>query len=212
MNLPLDLHDKTITVYCASSTALAPVYFEAARELGTLLGQSGATLVYGGTNIGLMGAIAEAALSAGGRVVGVIPALLNQAGIAHPDLTELILTDGMRERKTIMEERADGFITLPGGYGTLEEIFEILTLRQLGYHQKPIVILNTNDYYGPLLAQLRSATEQHFMKPDNLSYFHLATTPADALEYIATYQPGPFDPKWFVPPNPARREEVPGSE
>lgn len=211
--MPNTLQGKNITVYCASSTAVAPVYFEAARRLGTLIGQNGASLVYGGTNIGLMGAVADGVLAAGGQVIGVIPALLNEAGIAHPGLHDLILTDGMRERKTVMEEKADAFITLPGGYGTFEEIFEILTLKQLGYHQKPVVILNTADYYAPLLEMLQRATDQHFMKPHNLEYFYVAATPEEALKYLASYQPGPYEPKWFAPKSSqARQGEVPGTE
>jgi cytokinin riboside 5'-monophosphate phosphoribohydrolase len=208
-----ELQGKTVTVYCASSTAVPSVYFEAARKLGTLMGQHGMNMVYGGANIGLMGAVADAAMSAGSRVIGVIPVFFSEAGLAHPNLHELILTDGMRERKTIMEERADAFITLPGGYGTLEEIFEILTLKQLGFHHKPIVLLNTDDYYAPLLTLLQRATEQHFMKPHNLEYFHVAPTPEDALQYIATYQPTPFEVKWSPPrPSQSRRGEVPGTE
>ncbi len=208
-----NLQDKAVAVYCSSSSAVAPIYFEAAQRLGRLLAESGARLVYGGTNIGLMGAVADAIMAAGGQTVGVIPMLLNQVGIAHPGLSELVITDGMRERKMVMEERADAFIALPGGYGTLEEIFEILTLKQLGYHQKPVVILNTNDYYGPLLAQLQTATEQHFMKPGNLGLFQLAATPDEAITYLATYQPGPFEAKWLTPsPTQAESGEVPGTE
>ncbi|HEX2915128.1 MAG TPA: TIGR00730 family Rossman fold protein [Chloroflexia bacterium] len=207
------LEGKGIAVYCASSSAIDSLYFEAARRLGILMGQSRARLVYGGTNIGLMGAVAGAVLEHGGEALGVIPALINAAGIAHPELTELILTDGMRERKAIMEERAEAYIALPGGYGTLEEIFEILTLKQLGYHQKAVVLLNINRYYDPLLALLGSATEQRFMKPSNLGLFHLATTPEEALEYIASYQPGPAEAKWLPPKlSESKQGEVPGTE
>ncbi len=209
-----NLKGKTIAVYCASSAAVAPVYFEAARQLGTLLGQSGGSLVYGGTTIGLMGAVAEAVIAAGGQVIGVIPALLNSFGIGHPALSELIVTDGMRERKAIMEERADAFVAMPGGYGTLEEIFEILTLKQLGYHQKPVALLNTNDYYSPLLTLLHSATEQQFMKPGNLDLLNVVATPAEALAYIVNYQPGLAELKWVKPPSAlqSRLGEVPGTE
>lgn len=207
------LQGKSITVYCASSSAVSEVYFEAARQLGNLIGRSGATLVYGGTNIGLMGEVAEAVVDSGGQTCGVITVLLNQVGITYPRLDELIVTEGMRERKAIMEERADAFIALPGGYGTLEEILEILTLKQLGILQKPVVLLNTNDYYAPLLALLQNAVEQQFMKPGNLAFLQVVNTPEEALEYIAAYVPGPFEPKWVLPrPAQSKAGEVPGTE
>jgi uncharacterized protein (TIGR00730 family) len=207
------LQGKSIAVYCASSSAVGKVYFEAARELGNLMGQSGATLVYGGTNIGLMGEVADAVVNSGGKTCGVITVLLNQVGIAHPKLDELIVTDGMRERKATMEQRADAFITLPGGYGTLEEIFEILTLKQLGILQKPVILLNTNNYYSPLLELLQSAADQHFMKPGNLSLLEVVNTPQEALQYIANYVPGAYEPKWVLPrPSQSKDGEVPGTE
>lgn len=207
------LQGKAIAVYCASSSAVSEVYFEAARELGRSLAESGATLVYGGTNIGLMGAVADAVVSAGGRTCGVITVLLNGVGIAHPKLDELIVVDGMRERKAAMEQRADAFITLPGGYGTLEEIFEILTLKQLGILQKPIVLLNTNNYYAPIVDFLKDSAAQNFMKPSNLGFFELIDDPRSALEYIAGYVPGPFEPKWVLPqPSQSLGGEVPGTE
>lgn len=207
------LQGKSIAVYCASSSAVSQVYFEAARDLGNLIGQSGVTLVYGGTNIGLMGEVADAVVNSGGKTCGVITVLLNQVGIAHPKLDELIITDGMRERKAAMEQRADAFVTLPGGYGTLEEIFEILTLKQLGILQKPVVLLNTNNYYSPLLELLQSAADQHFMKPGNLAFFEVVNTPEEALKYIAGYVPGPYEPKWVLPrPSQSKAGEVPGIE
>ncbi len=205
-----DLNGKTVAVYCASSNGVAAIYFEAARLLGTLLGQSQARLVYGGTQVGLMGAVAEAALSAGGEVIGVVPARINEMGIAHPGLTELILTDGMRERKAIMEEKADAFVVLPGGYGTWEELFEVLTLKQLGYHNKPIVLLNTNDYYTSLLTMFQLATDQHFMKPGNMTLFQAVGTPPEALEYIANYRPVEVETKWVPVVN--TNGEIPGTE
>ncbi len=208
-----NLQGKSIAVYCASSATVPVPYFQAARRLGELLAAGGARLIYGGTNIGLMGAVAEAVLKGGGQAVGVIPALLQGVGIAHPNLTQLILTDGMRERKAIMEERADAFIALPGGYGTLEEIFEVLTLKQLGYHQKPIVLLNTANYYDPLLSLLQSATEQHFMKPSNLALLQVVSYPEEALQYIACYQPELLDAKWLPSdPSESPNGEVAGSE
>jgi cytokinin riboside 5'-monophosphate phosphoribohydrolase len=191
-----NLRGKILAVYCASSPTVPPVYFEAAQELGMLLGQYGVGLVYGGTRTGLMGAVADAVKETGGTIVGVIPMLIHGMGITHTGLTEQILTENMRERKAIMEARAEGFIALPGGYGTLEEIFEILTLRQLGYHNKPIVLLNTNDFYRPLLALLENAVEQNFLKPAFYAFLKVADTPREALEYIATYEPAHLGSKY----------------
>ncbi|MBN9387068.1 MAG: TIGR00730 family Rossman fold protein [Chloroflexi bacterium] len=207
------LQGKAIAVYCASSSAVSETYFEAARALGRAIAESGATLVYGGTNIGLMGEVADAVVNNGGKTCGVITVLLNQVGIAHPKLDELIVVDGMRERKAAMEQRADAFITLPGGYGTLEEIFEILTLKQLGILQKPIVLLNTGNYYGPLVDFLKTAAHLNFMKPSNLKFFDLLDTPEAALDYIASYTPGEYEPKWVLPrPSQSLGGEVPGTE
>jgi uncharacterized protein (TIGR00730 family) len=207
------LQGKSITVYCASSSAVGEVYFKVARNLGALIGQSGATLVYGGTNIGLMGEVADAVVDAGGKTLGVITVLLNQVGITNSRLDELIVTEGMRERKAAMEHKADAFIALPGGYGTLEEILEILTLKQLGILQKPVVLLNTNNYYAPLLELLQNAVAQRFMKPSNLTFMQVVGTPEEALEYIAGYVPGPFEPKWVLPRlSQSKNGEVPGTE
>ena len=126
---------------------------------------------------------------AGGPVVGVIPTLLNRANITHPNLTELILTDGMRERKAIMEEKADAFVVLPGGNGTWEELLEVLTLKQLGYHNKAIVVLNINNFYAPLLQLFQQAVDQHFAKPGNLSLLQTVDTVHEAINYLLTYQP-----------------------
>ena len=208
-----DLKGKSVAVYCASSSGIPPVYFEAARQLGSLLGQSGASLIYGGTKVGLMGTVADAVIAVGGPVVGVIPALLNEEGIAHANLSELVLTDGMRERKAIMEERADAFVVLPGGYGTWEEFFEILTLKQLGYHNKAIVVLNTNGYYTTMLELFQTATDQGFMKPSNLTLFQVVATPDEALSYLASYQPTSVESKWVRRPAPPPQVgEIPGSE
>ncbi|MEI6045520.1 MAG: TIGR00730 family Rossman fold protein [Chloroflexota bacterium] len=208
------LKGRIITVFCSSSSMVAPVYFQAAQELGQLMAQAGAGLVYGGTYIGLMGAVSRAVREGGSITIGVIPASLRQIGLADEHLTELIVTDGMRERKAQMELRGDAFIALPGGYGTLEEFFEIVTAKQLGFHSKAIVLLNTNGYYNPLLAQVKEAVEQEFMKPNSLELFYVAETPTEALGYIAHYQPEDYQQKWFKPPViPTTEEgEVPGSE
>ena len=143
-----------VTVYCSSSRDVDQVYFEAARELGRGMAQRGWPLVYGGNDLGLMGALANATRDAGGKVIGVTPQFLVDEGIADLRCDELIVTATMRERKAIMENRADAFVTLPGGLGTLEEIFEIIVGRVLGVHSKPIVLLNINGFYDPLLAMI----------------------------------------------------------
>jgi uncharacterized protein (TIGR00730 family) len=207
-----------IAVYCASSNAVDPLYFEAARELGTLMAQRGSTLVYGGGRVGLMGAVSAAVFQNGGKVVGVIPHFLERLEIGNHDIGELIYTDGMRERKAIMEDRADAFITLPGGFGTLEEIFEILTGRQLGVHHKPIVLLNTRGYYNPLLAMLQSAVDQYFVKPGHFALLHVADTPQQALDYIYNFSPQAPEEKFTEEelrksvPEQAKTGEVAGEE
>ncbi len=176
---------QTITVYCSSSDAVDIVYQAAAAELGTLLAQRAYRLVYGGSRSGLMGVVSEAALEAGGTVVGIMPELFEVARATHNAQIELIITDGMRTRKAMMEERADAFIALPGGFGTLEEVLEVITNKQLHLHHKPIVLLNINDYYGPLLAQIETGLAQHFIRPEYRSLFTVATTPTAALDAIA---------------------------
>lgn len=180
---------RTLCVYCSSSSAIAPEYAVAARELGVGMVARGWNLVYGGTNAGLMGLMADAVLAAGGKVTGVIPGHLGERGIAHRHLTELIVTADMRERKAIMEQRADAFLALPGGLGTLEEVFEVLTLKQLRIHSRPIVFLNTSHFYEPLQAILEKLIEEHFAKPESATLYHFADTPQQALDHVENYKP-----------------------
>jgi uncharacterized protein (TIGR00730 family) len=151
-----------ICVYCSSSNDIAPSYFDAARALGTALAQHGWPLVYGGGSVGLMGALAEAVHAAGGKVIGIIPQALLDREVGYLEADELIVTTTMRERKRLMDERADAFVTLPGGFGTLEELLEIITLKQLHYHEKPIIIVNVNGFYDALLAQFAHIFEAGF--------------------------------------------------
>ena len=139
---------KSVCVFCGSRTGARPEYLEGARALGTELARRGFTLVYGGTSVGLMGAMADAALAGGGKVIGVLPQVLSDREIAHQGLTELHLVDSMHTRKAMMAELAGAFIAMPGGFGTFEELFEITTWAQLGIHHKPIGLLNVADYYG----------------------------------------------------------------
>ena len=141
----------SVAVYCGSRLGDAPSFADAARELGRLIGSEGATLVYGGGRVGLMGVVADAALTAGGRVVGVIPQALMDREVGHRGLTELHVVQTMHERKQLMAERADAFVALPGGIGTLEELYEVWSWQQLGYHDKPVSLLNVDGYYDALL-------------------------------------------------------------
>lgn len=184
---------QTITVYCSSSDAVATVYKQAAHGLGTLIAQHGYNLVYGGSRRGLMGVVSQAAFDAGGTVVGVLPELFQAARLGHNEAIELIITDGMRARKALMEDRADAFIALPGGYGTLEEVLEVITNKQLQLHTKPIVLLNTADYYTPLLAQWDRGVDEQFIRPEFRDLAYVATTPAEALTYIGSYTPPLLD-------------------
>jgi len=154
---------KSICVYCGSSSGALPEYTQAATITGQLLASQGITLVYGGGNVGLMGAVADAALDAGGRVTGVIPQSLLDRELAHGGLTELIVVESMHQRKLAMADLSDAFIALPGGFGTFEELCEILTWAQLGIHQKPCGLLNVAGYYDLLIAMFDHASQQQFL-------------------------------------------------
>lgn len=186
-----------ITVFSSSSDAVDPAFFEVARELGSAIGQRGHTLIFGGTNIGLMGAVACATKEASGRVVGVIPRYLVERGIGCDGCHELLTTSDLRERKGIMETRADAFVVLPGGFGTLEETVEIITLKQLQQHKKAVVILNANGFYDPLRTLFEHFFEQRFAKESSRALYHFAPTVKDALEYLDAYVPTAVPAKWF---------------
>lgn len=188
---------RNICVYCSSSDAVAPIYMETARALGTQIAARGAALVYGGADLGLMGALARAVHAGGGRVVGVIPAALQARGIGYALADEVIITQDLRERKAQMEARADAFIALPGGIGTLEELLEVLTLRQLQAHTKPIVLLNTADYYAPLFALFAHLYRERFAKPFE-DLYHVADDVVGIFDYLDAYQPFLAPSKWFA--------------
>lgn len=174
-----------VCVYCASSNSIAEPYFALAEELGHALAYRGWGLVYGGGSVGMMGAVARAVQAAGGKVVGVIPQFLLDREVGYLQADELIVTDTMRERKRLMDERANAFIALPGGFGTLEELLEILTLRQLGYHDKPIIIVNAGGFFEPLLAQFERGFAQGFTHPHYRRLYVAVETIAAALEQLA---------------------------
>jgi uncharacterized protein (TIGR00730 family) len=175
---------RRVCVFCGSSPGSKPDYRADAVCLGKLLGQAGLGLVYGGAQVGLMGALADAALDHGSEVIGVIPRSLAGIEVAHQGLTRLILVETMHERKALMAKEADAFVALPGGFGTLDEFFEILTWAQLGIHAKPCVLVNTGGYYDHLLTFLQGAIDQAFLKPHNYALIHTVANPADALKSI----------------------------
>lgn len=187
---------KAVCVYCSSSSAIDPPYFAAAEQLGTLLGQRGFTLIYGGASVGLMGRLAHAVQRSGGRVVGVIPQSLRDREIAYEAADELIVTRDLRERKAIMEARADAFVALPGGFGTLEEVLEVLTLKQLRLHQKPVVFLNTAGFYDRLLAVFEQLYEQRFTKADYRHGYQIAAQPDEVFRQLDHPSPVPDVTKW----------------
>jgi uncharacterized protein (TIGR00730 family) len=157
---------RALCVYCGSSGAVAASYREAARELGAWLAEAGIEIVFGGGRVGLMGLLADAALARGGKVTGVIPARLRDAELAHPGVSELVVVDSMHERKRVMAERADAFAVLPGGIGTLDETFEILSWKQLGLHDKPIFLVDIEGYWATLRALLDDIVERGFALPE----------------------------------------------
>jgi uncharacterized protein (TIGR00730 family) len=188
---------RSVCVFSSSSDAVAPHYMEAASALGALMAAQKLTLVYGGGKVGLMGMVARAVHANGGRVIGVIPHYLRKKEVAYEQADELIVTKCLRERKAIMEERADAFVALPGGFGTLEEILEILTLKQLEAHEKPVVFLNTNGFFEPLLAMFERLYHEQFTKRDYRGHYHIADAPADILSHFGDYQPPAKVHKWF---------------
>lgn len=180
---------KAVCIYGASSDAIPAKYFEAADRLGALMAENDYTLVFGGGAIGLMGAVARSIHRCGGSVVGVIPEFMMDWGVAYELSDELVVTADMRERKATMELMADAFIALPGGFGTLEEMLEIITLKQLGRMNKPIVFVNVGGFYDCLNATFERMYEQSFAKPEYRELYYLASDPADAIRYLESYQP-----------------------
>lgn len=176
----------SVCVYSASSTKIDPVYFDAARELGTLLGQQHIRLVNGAGNMGLMAAVADATLAAGGEVTGVIPRFMIEQGWHHTGLTKLVEVENMHERKQLMADLSDAVIALPGGCGTLEELLEVITWKQLGLYLNPIVILNIKGYFDPLLAMLQKAVDENFMRAQHSTIWHVAATAGEAVELVHT--------------------------
>ena len=175
---------KNVCVYSASSTKIAPVYFAVAEELGHLLASKSVNLINGAGSIGLMAATSNAALASGGTVTGVIPRFMVEQGWHHTGLTRLVETETMHERKRLMADMSDGVIALPGGCGTLEELLEIITWKQLGLYLKPIVVLNADGYFNPLLEMLQKAIDENFMRPEHGNIWVVAHTPEEAVQLL----------------------------
>lgn len=187
---------KSICVYCGSNAGAKPAYSDRAIALGTRLAKDGIALVYGGGNVGLMGLVADAALEAGGEVVGVIPEHLVNWEVAHKGLTRLEVVGSMHERKARMFELADGFVALPGGFGTLDEMFEMLTWRQLGLGDKPCAFLDVDGFYAPLVAMLDRMVEQRFVHPDQRADLWHGDDLDAMLAWMREYSPAAAS-KWL---------------
>ena len=184
-----------LAVFCGSSAGTNPTYIEYAKEMGKYLAYSNRTLIYGGAQVGCMGALANATLEHNGDVIGVIPQKLKDVEIAHEQLTELHTVRTMHERKAKMADLADGFVALPGGAGTLEEWFEVFTWSQLGYHTKPCGLLNVNGFFNPFIAMLEHTVEQGFMNETYLDLIIIDSDPRQLLERMDAFEPT-YATKW----------------
>ncbi len=180
---------KSICVYCGSSDAVAPAYLEAARQVGELLARRGICLVYGGGRTGLMGTVANGALEAGGEVIGVMIPSMHTRELSHPGLTRMDMVPEMHARKKRMHELSEAYIALPGGFGTFDELFEAITWGQIGAHEKPVGLLNVNNYYAPLLAAIDHAVKEGFVLPEHRAALHCEADPATLLDKMEHYRP-----------------------
>jgi hypothetical protein len=187
---------KKICVFCSSSDALDKIYYDETESLAKLIIQNGYQLIYGGARVGMMGRLAKLVNGNGGKVTGVIPELIFNKNIAEPSV-ELIVTEDMKSRKAKMAELSDAFIALPGGFGTLEELCEVITLKQLEYHHKPVVIINTEGFYDKLIEFFEVFYQGNFAKSDYKALYFVANNSPDAIEYIANYAPAKLESKWY---------------
>jgi hypothetical protein len=188
---------KRLCVFCASSDGRQPLYADAARAMAGALVDRGIGLVYGGGSVGLMGVLADAVLAGGGEVVGVLPRGLARKEYAHPGLTELHLVGSMHERKALMASLSDGFVALPGGLGTLEEILEVFTWAQLGIHQKPVGLVDVGGYWAGLLALLRHAVQEGFVRAEDAALLLVEPAPAELLDRFQTWRSPVASPVWL---------------
>jgi uncharacterized protein (TIGR00730 family) len=193
-----------VCVYCSSSDQVDPIHFETARRLGRLLGERKNNLIYGGANLGPTLALADAAKESGGRVISVIPKIIEERGLVYAKSDEIVVTSTLQERRITMIKGSDVFIALPGGFGTLEEVTENLSLRQIGVHKKPMTLVNTRGFWDGMIGFVRQLRLERFILPEHESLLHIAGTPEDALAYLDQYVPGPLPDKWGLGQEKAR--------
>jgi len=186
-----------ICVFCSSSNAIGSEYFKLAKELGSLIGQNHHNLVYGGANVGSMNELAKSVQENGGRVTAIMPEFIEIKGLLYNNADEIIITKDMRERKKTMENLSDAFIALPGGFGTIEEILEILALKQLQVHNKSVILINYKNHYDSLIELFEQFYSKKFAKPENRNYYHFCKTAEEAIKYCENYKPVSFIDKWF---------------
>lgn len=189
-----------ICVFSSSSNGIPSIYFDEAVKLAMLIGKSKQTLINGGANVGLMERMIKVAGKAGAKTIGIIPEKMNGFNLISSNADEIIISKDMMERKAVMREMADAFIALPGGFGTLEEILEVITLKQLEYHNKPIVFINTNNFFKNLFLQFEHSFEENFAKPGYQNLYHIAKTSEEAMSYLKTYMPPNIENKWYKVP------------
>jgi uncharacterized protein (TIGR00730 family) len=192
------LNIRKISVFCGASSGMDPAYRKAAFDTGKHLAEQGIGVVFGGGKVGLMGALADGAIAAGGEVIGVIPRFLKEKELAHPNVSLLVETDTMHERKMKMNDLCDGVIALPGGFGTLDELFEMLTWAQLGLHRKPVALLNVQSFFDPLLNLIQSMTDRMFLKEAHRDMILHGPDIGVLLERMRYHQP-PDSAKWIIP-------------
>jgi len=188
---------ESVLIFCGANTGSKPLYTQVARDMGKTLAEKGTKIVYGAGKVGLMGEVAAAALEAGGYIIGVIPFFLRRREVCHEGLSKLYVVDSMHERKIKMAQLSDTVIVLPGGFGTMDELFEMLTLAQLGQGQHPIGILNVNGFYEPLLQQLDRMVEEGFLKPANRKLMVVAETVEGLLDQLDNFEAPPNEGKWI---------------
>jgi uncharacterized protein (TIGR00730 family) len=189
-----------ICVFCSSSNAIANHYFQEAEDLGELIGTGAHSLINGGANVGLMEAVTISARKAGAKTVGIIPERMISRSLASSNSHDVIVTKDMKDRKAKMRDMSDAFIALPGGFGTLEEILEVMTLRQLSYHTKPIVFININNFFEHLIKQFEVSYKEMFAKDLYRDLYFVAQNSEEAMDYLKNYQPAELDAKWFKVP------------
>ena len=188
---------KNVAVYCGSSPGRNGIYRDEAARLGRLMAEKGIRIIFGGGQVGLMGALADAALGAGGKVVGIIPRFLHVKEVAHHGLSELITVESMHERKALIHDMSEAFVALPGGFGTLDELFEMLTWGQLGIHRKAVGILNIHGFFDPVIAAMDRMVQEGFLKRENREVVLTEACPAELLTRLSGYVPPESVPKWI---------------